>query len=97
MADPTGFDGSTKIVCAVPNGTCLSGSEAKVSTGWAAGFGVEWAWRHDTTIKFEYLHIDLGDQSIRLTPVAPSSGTGFATANSSNAFDLVRAAVNVRF
>jgi outer membrane immunogenic protein len=93
----TSYGASTTIVCAVANGTCLGGSDAKVSTGWAAGFGVEWAWRRDTTIKFEYLHIDLGDQSIRLTPLAPSSGTGYATVNSSNAFDLLRAAVNVRF
>jgi outer membrane immunogenic protein len=60
-------------------------------------FRQDGAWRHDTTIKFEYLHVDLGDQSVQLTPVAPSSGTGFATVSSSNAFDLVRAAVNVRF
>lgn len=49
------------------------------------------------TLKVEYLHIDLGDQTVRLTVQSPATGNGFANAAFSNAYDIVRAGVNVRY
>jgi len=76
---------------------CIAGSNSKISTGWTAGGGVEWAMWSKTTLKIEYLHIDLGDQSVTLTAQSPATGNGFATAKITNNFDIVRAGLNFRF
>jgi hypothetical protein len=49
------------------------------------------------TLKFEYLHLDLGEQRVRMQAVSQSSGNGFANAVFDNNFDLVRAGLNMRF
>lgn len=85
------------IICPLPRAVCLSGAESKVSTGWTAGAGLEWAWRSNVTVRLEYLHLDLADQTILLTPVAPAFGTGYVKAEFDNVFDLLRIAVNLRF
>ena len=56
-------------------------------TGWALGGGVEFALAGPWTAKVEYLHIDLGTQSI-LTP---------ASTNFDVNADIVRAGLNYRF
>jgi outer membrane immunogenic protein len=56
-------------------------------TGWALGGGVEFALAGPWTAKVEYLHVDLGSQTI-LTPAANSFSV--------NA-DIVRAGLNYRF
>jgi len=75
----------------------LAGTNSNTSIGWAAGGGFELALWSNTTIKFEYLHIDLGDQTIKLLPSNGSTGTAYAFAKFDNAFDLVRVGMNYRF
>ncbi|MEL6299872.1 MAG: outer membrane beta-barrel protein [Pseudomonadota bacterium] len=38
-------------------------SEDDVLSGWAAGGGIEYKWNRAITLRFEYLHINLGDES----------------------------------
>jgi outer membrane immunogenic protein len=86
----------TNLLC-VANQVCIAGSDSKTSVGWTVGGGLEWAlWNH-VMLKVEYLHVDLGDQTLRLVAQAPSTGTGFVTAKFDNSFDIVRAGLNVKF
>ncbi|EKS36163.1 outer membrane protein [Afipia broomeae] len=87
---------ATTIIC---NGfsTCLSGAASQTSAGWTAGGGLEYAILPNITLKAEYLHIDLGDQTIRLNVQSPATGNGFANVTFSNAYDIVRAGLNFRY
>ena len=79
------------------NRVCIAGSDQKTSTGWTAGGGFEWAVWSNITFKGEYLHVDLGSQTIKLVAQPPATGNGFATANFDNSFDVVRGGLNYRF
>jgi outer membrane immunogenic protein len=76
---------------------CFAGSKSGISTGWTVGGGFEWAWSTGTSLKVEYLHVDLGEQGIVLVPASPTNGTAFMTARFDNVFDIVRAGINVKF
>jgi outer membrane immunogenic protein len=95
-AGATAFGGTPPITCAA-NVVCLAGASSETTIGWAAGFGFELALSRTVTFKTEYLRVDLGDQSVKLTTQSPSSGGGFVTAKFDNAFDIFRAGLNVRF
>jgi outer membrane immunogenic protein len=89
--------GGTNWSCAA-NQVCLAGSDSKTLTGWTAGGGFEWAWIAGASLKVEYLHVDLGDQSIVLVPQAPGgSGNASIKAKFDNTMEIVRAGINVRF
>ena len=49
------------------------------------------------SFKAEYLHIDLGSETVRMVPQAPVTGSAFIDAKFKNAFDIVRVGLNVRF
>ena len=91
---PPGF--ATTIVCPAAT-VCLAGSQSRVSAGWAAGGGLEYAAWRNVTLKLGYLHVDLGSQHVQLVVQAPATGNATASAHFENAFDLVRASVNLRF
>jgi outer membrane immunogenic protein len=88
--------GTSYTQCATGN-VCFAGSDTKLSGGWTLGGGFEWAWLANTTIKVEYMHVDLGSQSILLNLQSPANGTAFARAKFDNDFDIVRAGLNVKF
>jgi opacity protein-like surface antigen len=92
----TVFNGNNGALTCV-GGACLAGSETKTSFGWAAGFGFEWALWNNTRLKAEYIHLDLGDQTIVMTAQPPSFGVGSITAKFDNSFDIVRGGLNVGF
>jgi outer membrane immunogenic protein len=79
----------------------LSGSESKTQLGWTAGGGFEFALSESVSLKGEYLHIDLGSRTILLTTTTPllfgGPATATTTAKFDNAYDIVRAGLNVRF
>ncbi|OAF08675.1 hypothetical protein AXW67_28935 [Bradyrhizobium neotropicale] len=77
--------------------TCLAGSSSQTSVGWTAGGGLEYAVLPHVTIKAEYLHIDLGDQNVKLTVQSPATGNGFVNVKFSNAYDIARMGMNLRF
>jgi outer membrane immunogenic protein len=76
---------------------CMSGSKTGTSVGWAAGAGIERALTDTVSFKAEYLHIDLGSETVRMVPQAPVTGSAFIDAKFKNAFDIVRVGLNVRF
>jgi outer membrane immunogenic protein len=79
------------------NQVCIAGSDSQTSTGWTAGGGFEWALWSNITFKAEYLHVDLGSQTIKLVAQSPASGNGFVTGRFDNSFDVVRGGLNYRF
>ncbi|WP_212435938.1 outer membrane protein [Bradyrhizobium liaoningense] len=87
---------ATRIICPGFT-TCLAGSSSQTSVGWTAGGGLEYAVLPNVTIKAEYLHIDLGDQNVKLTVQSPATGNGFVNVKFSNAYDIVRMGMNFRF
>jgi outer membrane immunogenic protein len=85
----------TQLGCPI-NQVCIAGSDSKTSTGWTVGGGFEWAvWKY-ITVKAEYLHVDLGDQTVTLVAQPPANGNGFVTAKFDNSFEVVRAGLNFR-
>jgi outer membrane immunogenic protein len=91
-----GTDG-TLLTC-VANTTCLAGTGSRTSAGWTVGGGVEYAFWNNFSLKAEYLYVNLGSQTIHLTTVPPSSGTGAVAASFNDAaFHIVRVGLNYRF
>lgn len=88
--------GTTPLTC-VSGVPCIADSASSTSAGWALGGGLEFALGSMTTLRGEYLHVDLGEETLRMVAVAPSSGTGFATAKFDNRYDVVRVGVNFKF
>lgn len=88
--------GNTPLTC-VSGEICIADSASSTSTGWALGGGVEFTIGDRTTIRAEYLHLDLGSEKLRLVAQAPSTGTGFATADFENTYDVVRVGITFKF
>jgi len=86
---------------AVPGGakTCYAGSDSRTSIGWTAGAGLEYMLASQWTAKLEYLHIDLGDQTVTLVSPSPPSSPGVAMNYhfDRQAVDLVRFGLNYKF
>lgn len=93
----------------IPNGTTpfFQGRQNDIKTGYAYGGGIEYAVTSDSffnrlnffnssavTVKFEYLHYDLGESSIAIPGV--NGGPGNYSARVSNDGDLVRAGINFK-
>ncbi len=91
-----GTGGTTPLTC-VSGVPCIADSASSTSTGWALGGGLEFALGGMTTLRAEYMHLDLGSEQLLMTAVAPSTGTGFATADFENTYDVVRVGVNFKF
>lgn len=84
--------GGDVLACNAPN--CIAGSSSKVSAGWTAGGGLEYALWQNVTLRAEYLYVDLGDRTVRLFN-PPNSG--FVDINFTQRFSIARAAINWRF
>jgi outer membrane immunogenic protein len=52
---------------------------------------------NNITVKGEYLHVDLGDQTVTLVAQPPAFGNGFATATFDNSYEIIRAGLNFRY
>jgi outer membrane immunogenic protein len=93
-----GREGSREI-CLPGETPCIAGSAARIRAGWSAGAGIEHALGPHLVLRVEYLHVDLGAGTIRLTGRHPAGGLP-ASADVETGrtdVDLVRAAVNWRF
>ncbi len=75
----------------------MAGSTSTTSVGWTAGGGFEWSLTNTVSFKAEYLHVDLGDQRVRMTVVAPATGNASIDAKFKHAYDIARVGLNVRF
>ena len=72
------------------------GSASAWKVGWALGGGVEYALTNNWTIKGEYLHYHLGDQSYAAQPVASNPPNIVGQTFSTNG-DILRVGVNTKF
>lgn len=80
------------------NSVCYLGSESRTASGWTLGGGLEYAAWDKVTVKIEYLYVNLGTQTLALSPSPTTTGGGAATfAFGDNVYNIVRAGVNVRF
>jgi outer membrane immunogenic protein len=85
-----------------PGGTfAMAGSQTSTQVGWAAGAGVEYAVSRNWSLGAEYLHFDLGRDTVTATTVVNTTGTpvGPATVSASQRFsgDIARGMINYRF
>jgi outer membrane immunogenic protein len=78
---------------------CYAGTGSHTSIGWSAGAGLEYHVWGNLTAKLEYMHIDLGGQTITLPSPSPPSTPGVAMAYSFDrqGVDIVRAGLNYKF
>ena len=88
------FDGTISIPAAT-----ASFNTSNSLSGWTVGAGVEWAFWQNWTAKFEYLHIDFGNNGSNLNGVVfttPAAHTvSFTTDHLTD--NVVRAGVNYKF
>lgn len=72
-----------------------SASSSWTRTGWAAGFGAEWAFSRSLSLRGEYLHYSLGNGTVVVQDRSnPTQSTSFRFRNSG---DLFRIGVNSLF
>src|SRR5262245_11741944 len=74
LAPPPGFSahmvfqtGGLSLECGAvgpATATCFAGSGSRTSVGWTVGAGLEYNLWGNVTAKLEYLHIDLGGQTV---------------------------------
>ena len=86
--------GFNLLGCA-PAAYCLAGTSNDISTGWTLGGGFEYALAPQWTVKAEYLHVDLGGQSV--TFFDPATPGGSLTATATTRLDKVRIGLNYQF
>lgn len=80
-----------------PGGTVWTGSEDQAQFGYALGLGAEYTFGNRLSLRGEYLHYDLGDVDVALTPNGAAATTGQAyTAGTSLDGDLFRLAATYK-
>jgi outer membrane immunogenic protein len=78
---------------------CDAGSGSRTSIGFAVGAGAEYHLWGNLTAKLEYLHVDLGAQSVTLVSPSPPSTSGVFTNYVFNReqVNIVRVGLNYKF
>jgi outer membrane immunogenic protein len=82
---------------AVPTGRVFAASSSPTKAGWTIGGGIEWAFARNWSAKVEYLHYDLGSETITGAQTNPVDPTQFATYSFNTRGSIARAGINVRF
>jgi outer membrane immunogenic protein len=86
----------------VANSVCAAGTTTDTRGGWTAGGGFEYLLptvrilNHDTTVKLEYLYVNLGSQDV-VAPGLTNPAASFRASFDDVAFHVVRGGVNVKF
>lgn len=76
-------------------GFCGTGSSTGNTTGWVAGFGAEYEFMYNWSVKGEYLYYDLGGQSQRIVDLG--SPGSFLSEKTNFEGNLIRLGVNYKF
>ncbi|MBV9617780.1 MAG: porin family protein [Verrucomicrobia bacterium] len=82
------------------NGTTYPTNFTETKTGWAAGGGIEYALTNHWTVRAEYLHYDLGDESRtqnQLINGVPQGPPFFVRYNFDTSGEIVRGGFNFKF
>jgi outer membrane immunogenic protein len=66
------------------------------SSGYTAGFGVEWAFSSNWSVRAEYAYIGLPNQTFTVAPATPTFGGDVITFSNRN-ISMVTGAVNYKF
>jgi outer membrane immunogenic protein len=66
------------------------------SSGYTAGFGVEWAFSGNWSVRAEYAYIGLPNQTFTVAPAAPTFGGDVITFSNRN-ISMVTGAINYKF
>lgn len=90
------------FTCTGGGAVCAAGSKTDTRGGWTAGGGFEYLLpnfrilNHATTVKLEYLYVNLGSQDV-VVPTASNPAASFTAHSGDVVFNVVRAGVNVKF
>ena len=77
------------------NGLTFSGAREDIRAGWAAGVGVEYALSRSTSVTLDYLHFDLGNNTVVGLPNVAASFEAHTSAALRG--DILRVGYNYRF
>jgi outer membrane immunogenic protein len=89
-------------VASTSPGITVSGSSADLtgtnasSVGWTAGFGLEWAFLNNWTLRAEYDYVGLRNQTFTVPPGLPTFGGDVMTYSDRN-ISMMTVAVNYKF
>jgi len=91
--------GAPGWACTVGGATCFAGNSSRVTAGWTAGGGLEYALSRNWKISGEYLYVNLGSNSTTFTALNPGLSPTPSTfsANSKTSFSVARAGLNYAF
>ena len=90
-----GVKSSATLVLTPPTDGNYAGAMSETRTGWTAGFGGEYAFARNWTVKLEYLYLDLGTTDVRIVdPGRPGTFIDYAFPHRDN---IVRAGLNYKF
>jgi outer membrane immunogenic protein len=74
----------------------FSGGGSTTAATWTAGFGLEWAFAGNWSVRAEYDYIALPNQSLTVAPTAPTFGGDVISFNNRN-LSIFTAALNYKF
>jgi outer membrane immunogenic protein len=74
----------------------FTGISNTTSSGYTAGFGVEWAFSGNWSVRAEYAYIGLPNQTFTVAPAAPTFGGDVITFSNRN-ISMVTGAINYKF
>ena len=95
--------GGFSFNCITGSSGCFIGSSSRIDTGWTLGAGGEYALWNNTSVRLEYLYVNLGRgdavnvvaQATQFGP--PTTPSSFTATYSTLNFHVVRAGLNWRF
>jgi outer membrane immunogenic protein len=86
---PVGFGGGAA-------GTSVIGTTTDINGGWTAGGGVEWRIDPRWSVKAEYLHVDLGNMTVRAASTNQAATLAFISTTVRVREDIARIGLNFR-
>jgi outer membrane immunogenic protein len=78
-------------------GLQFAGSDSTTKTGWTAGGGIEWAFANRWSAKAEYLHYDLGSDTVTMARTSAGPAGFFVVSTFHISGDIVRVGANYKF
>jgi outer membrane immunogenic protein len=87
---------NTQAISVAGTPASFSSISNTTSSGYTAGFGVEWAFSGNWSVRAEYAYIGLPNQTFTVAPAAPTFGGDVITFSNRN-ISMVTGAINYKF